>query len=228
MKLLLFDIDGTLMHTHGVGRRSVETVLSELVGREVSTEGISFSGKTDPQILREVLVAVEAEADLTGDRFPEAVEGYQRVMRETFDPEGVTVLPGAVEIVERLAERDDVQLALLTGNLQAMAYLKMRAIGLDAHFPFGAFGCDSENRNELPAVAVERAEAHAGRTFQPEEIVVIGDTPRDVDCARAYGTKVVAVATGRFSREELAEHGPDLLLDDLSDLDACIDAILAL
>jgi phosphoglycolate phosphatase len=227
MRLLLFDIDGTLLETHGVGRRAVEAALSELTGSPVSTEGISFSGKTDPQILREVLTASGADAPWLDGRFPEALAAYERTAATLLDPARVSALPGAVALVERLAAEGGSQLALLTGNIRPMAYRKVDALALGGYFPFGAFGCDHEDRNCLPAVAAERAEAHTGRRFGPEETVVIGDTPRDVECARAFGARVLAVATGRFSREELEAHDPDVLLDDLRDVSACLDALLA-
>jgi phosphoglycolate phosphatase len=225
MKLLLFDIDGTLLHTHGVGRRAVQEALSEITGQAVTTGDVDFSGKTDPQILREVLVATSADEEWLNGRFPEAVNAYQATMKRLFEPERVTALPGAVDLVEHLAAEDRHHLGLLTGNLRPLAYLKIGAIGLDRHFPFGAFGCDDEDRNNLPVVATSRAEEHTGWAFAPDEVVVIGDTPRDVACGRAFGARVVAVATGRFDREALAAHDPDVLLDDLSDLDTCVDAV---
>lgn len=228
MQLLLFDIDGTLLDAHGGGRRAVEEGLAALVGHPVPTAGISFSGKTDPQILREVLVRAGAAKPWLGERFGEALEAYRRTAEALWPSTRVTALPGAVALVERLAaEQDAFRLGLLTGNIRPMAYRKVGAIGLDRHFPFGAFGCDHEDRNCLPAVAVQRAESHIGRRFAPENVVVIGDTPRDVACARAFGARVVAVATGRFPREVLAKHAPDALLDDLSDAEAVLQALAA-
>jgi phosphoglycolate phosphatase-like HAD superfamily hydrolase len=227
MKLLLFDIDGTLLTTNGAGRPAVEAALSNLIGRSISTEGIEFSGKTDPQILREVLARSGADDDLLNGRFPEAVEAFRQTMHRVFDPTGADALDGACALVELLHEDERVQLALLTGNLQEMAYLKVGAIGLgEDHFPFGAFGSDHENRNELPAIAVERAAAHAGRSFGEGEVVIIGDTPRDIECGRAGGCTTVAVATGRFDRATLAEHEPDVLLDSLADAEAFITSVL--
>lgn len=223
--LLLFDIDGTLLNANGVGRQAVESALAELVGVEVSTEGITFSGKTDQQIIREVLTLSGVEAHWLADRFPDAMAAYERVASLMLKPEAVDALPGAVSLVGHLAQETSLQLALLTGNIRPMAYLKVAAIGLDTHFPFGAFGCDSEDRNALPAVAVERAVAHSGRQFGAQEVVVIGDTPRDIDCARAYGARCIVVPTGRFSREVLEAHGPDVLLDDLEDVASFVEAL---
>lgn len=221
MKLILFDIDGTLLTTNGAGRGAVESALSDLLGYPISTEGISFSGKTDPQILREVLKHNDVDPSWTSSRFTEAVESFRQTMHRLFDPEGTDELEGASALVERLHSDERVQLALLTGNLHEMAYLKVGAIGLgQTHFPFGAFGSDNEDRNALPAVAAERASAHARRSFEANDVIVIGDTPRDIECARAYGARVVAVATGHYDRETLAEHEPDVLLDSLADAEA--------
>ncbi len=227
MKLLLFDIDGTLLTTNGAGRAAVEQALSGLTGHPISAEGLSFSGKTDPQILREVLAHNAAHASWTDGRFAEAVEAFRRAMRRLFDPTGTEALDGARAVVERLHGDERAQLGLLTGNLRETAYLKVGAIGLgETHFPFGAFGSDSEDRNALPAIAAERAAAHAGRSFEPTDVVVIGDTPRDIACARAHGARVVAVATGRYDRAALAEHAPDDLLDSLADTDAVAELLV--
>ncbi len=228
MKLLLFDIDGTLLTTNGAGRGVVESALSDLVGQPISTEGISFSGKTDPQILREVLTYNGADDTWTNGRFAEAVEAFRQTMHRVFDPAGTDELDGATTLIERLHPDDRVQLALLTGNLNEMAYLKVGAIGLnETHFPFGAFGSDHEDRNALPAIAAERATAHAGRSFEAHDIIVIGDTPRDIECARVHGARVVAVATGKFDRATLAEHEPDVLLNSLADTDAVLDLLVS-
>ncbi len=226
MRLLLFDIDGTLLRTDGAGRPAVEAALSDLVGRSVSAEGVSFSGKTDPQILREVLTRADADAAWLDGRFAEAVERFQSEMGQRLREARVTALPGVLDLLARLADDARFQLGLLTGNLRPMAYQKVGAIGLgEADFPFGAFGSDAEDRNALPAVAAERAEAFAGRPFAPDEVVVVGDTPLDVACARHHGCRAVAVATGRYDRAALAEHAPNALLDDLSDADTFLDAV---
>ena len=226
MKLLLFDIDGTLLTTNGAGRPAVESALSDLTGQPISAGGLSFSGKTDPQILREVLAQNGVDAVWTNGRFGEAVEAFRQAMHRLFDPAGTDALDGATALVERLHTDGRAQLALLTGNLKEMAYLKVGAIGFgETHFPFGAFGSDSEDRNALPAVALERAVAHAGRAFEGE-VVIIGDTPRDIECGRLGGCTTVAVATGKYDRAALAEHEPDLLLDSLADADAFVAHVI--
>lgn len=228
MKLLLFDIDGTLLTTNGAGRPAVEAALSEIAGIPISTEGVSFSGKTDPQILREVLTLNGADEALLNGRFHDVVEAFRVTMHRLFDPAGTDALDGAQALITHLHGDDRFQLALLTGNLQEMAYLKVGAIGFDAqHFPFGAFGSDDEDRNALPAIALERAVAHTQRSFGDRDVLIIGDTPRDIECGRLGGCTTIAVATGRFSREELAAHEPDVLLDNLADAEAFVTTVLA-
>ncbi|MEP0548268.1 MAG: HAD hydrolase-like protein [Rhodothermales bacterium] len=228
MKLLLFDIDGTLLTTNGAGRPAVEAALSHVAGFPVSTEGVSFSGKTDPQILREVLTRNGADDALLNGRFADVVEAFRATMHDLFDPAETDALDGATALVDRLHGDDRFQLALLTGNLQEMAYLKVGAIGFDdGHFPFGAFGSDHEDRNALPAIARQRALAHTSRAYGDADVIIIGDTPRDIECGRLGGCRTIAVATGRYDRAALAEHDPDVLLDSLTDAEAFIASIVA-
>lgn len=226
MKLLLFDIDGTILLTHGVGRRSVERALEEVLGFPVSTEGISFSGKTDPQILREVLERRAPGHAAADDRFDEVVAAYEAHMRQALPDARVELLPGVRPLIEHLHADPDLQLALVTGNLEPLAYLKLAAVGLDAYFPFGAFGSDSPNRHDLPALAVARARAHTGHAFSGKEIIIIGDTEHDIACGRALDVFSVGVCTGHFARPDLEVHGPDVLLDDLSDLPRFLQEVL--
>lgn len=230
MRLLLFDLDGTLLVTHGLGRRVVAGVLTDLLGRPVDPYGASFSGKTDPQIFRELLVresATGADVDDLDSTVRKALARYSRAMAERLRTAEVTALPGARALVDRLAARDDVVLGLLTGNLQPLAYAKLRAAGFpDGLFApgLGAFGDDDEDRDCLGPHALRRAGALAGRPFAGAEAVVIGDTPRDIACARAMGAAVVGVATGAYTRDDLAE--ADLVLDSLDavEIEALIGA----
>lgn len=225
MTLLLFDIDGTLMQTHGVGRRSVCASLAEITGRDISTDGISFSGKTDPQILREVLVANglgEAEAR---DVLDDAIAAYTSAMHEQADAMTVTILPGVERLLDRLAQRDDTQLAVLTGNVEPMADLKLRRAGLQSYFPFGAFGSDSSDRYQLPPFAVERAKKHTGRAYEGDAVVLIGDTEHDLQCGRSIGARAIGVCTGHFDRAHLSQFESHALFDDLGDADAFVASV---
>ena len=214
--VLLFDIDGTLLQSHGVGRRAVEATLADTFGQAFDTSSISFSGKTDRQIFRQILALAAENGHQVDD--PDAAReqfgtAYAQRMHDTLADAHVEALPGALDLVRGLA-RDGAEMGLLTGNLEPLAYAKVGRIALGrAEFPFGAFGSDDEDRNALPAVAVERAAAHLGRAVDPAEVVVIGDTPRDVACARAGGCVAVAVATGHYNASELSD--ADLVLDTL-------------
>jgi phosphoglycolate phosphatase-like HAD superfamily hydrolase len=223
VKLFLFDIDGTLLHTNGLGRRSVEATLLAHHGRPISTAPVSFSGKTDPQIFREILREVVEEAALDG-AVAAALATYQAEMHRRMGEAELVLLPGVRPLLERLADAD-APLGLLTGNVEPMAYLKLARLGLDGFFAFGAFGSDHEDRNCLAGVAVARAEARTGRRFAGRDVVVIGDTPRDVACGRAVGAFVVAVASGHFDRAALAAHAPDLLLDSLEEAEPLLDLL---
>ncbi|GAB5537126.1 MAG: HAD family hydrolase [Rubricoccaceae bacterium] len=228
--ILLFDIDGTLLQGHGVGRRAIEAALISLYGRSIDTSAIPFSGKTDPLIFREILTAapdlglVDAAPE---DRQLEAFRAaYLREMDQRLPVDRVSELPGAAPLVRQL-DADGHTMGLLTGNLEPLAYGKVARIGLAAElFPFGAFGSDHEDRNELPAIAAQRAGLHLQRDVPHTDLIIIGDTPRDIDCARAVGAKAVAVTTGYFSADELAE--ADIVLESLEAFETeAMDVLLA-
>lgn len=229
MKLLLYDIDGTLLYTHGLGRRVVAGVLSDLLGRPVEAHGADFSGKTDPQIFRELLEREHGARGDVGDlaaAVREAIAIYEGRMDAALRQARVTALPGAAEALAATAAHEGALVGLLTGNLQPLAYGKLRAAGLDvAHVVegLGGFGSDHEDRDCLGPVALARAEAHAGRPFSGADTIIIGDTPRDIACARAIGATAVAVTTGNFCAEALA--GADYILPSLEPLDALLDLL---
>lgn len=214
-KLLLFDIDGTLLRSRGVGRTAVDAALSSVLGQTITSAGISFSGKTDGQILSDILqkYGIPWSEDLQ----EALLSAYTALMYERLGPDGIDLMPGIVPLLETLAAEPRVQLAILTGNIEPMAALKLEMAGLDHFFPFGAYGSDHAERPQLPAVALARAHQHTGHTFAGKDVVIIGDTEHDIHCGRHLGVYAVAVCTGHFSRDDLAPHAPDLLLDDLSD-----------
>lgn len=223
--VLLFDIDGTLLQSHGVGRRSVAAALADVVGETYDFSDLPFSGKTDPQIFREVLDGATERGIDIGDATVEAfATAYRREMEAGLVTATVEALPGGVDLVRQLAA-DRVALGLLTGNIEPIAYDKIERIGLGRdEFPFGAFGSDHADRNALPEVGARLATAHLGREVATTDLVIIGDTPRDIECARAAGAAIVAVATGHYSADELRE--ADVVLDTLEafDLDALTEA----
>jgi phosphoglycolate phosphatase-like HAD superfamily hydrolase len=224
-KLFLFDIDGTILTTHGAGRRAMEAAAADLVGYPVSAEGVSFSGRTDPQIMREVLERSGLSPARAGALLREALARFAEHAARTLPAAPVEILPGVPALLDHLAALPGAQLGLLTGNLEPTAYLKLRTAGVPDVFPFGAFGSDHEERDALPAIAVGRARAHTGHSFSGKAVVIVGDTQHDIRCGRGIGALAVAVCTGRHDRSALARHEPDVLLDDLSDLEAFLDAV---
>ena len=231
VKLVLFDLDGTLLRTEGLGRRVVSGVLTEQLGRPVDPFGASFAGKTDPQIFRELLVRerdLGAALDDIDTAIQTAIAAYQTRMADAILDAVVTALPGAHAVVKRLADDEGVLLGLLTGNLERIAYAKLARAGFaPAHFVsgLGAFGSDREDRDHLGPIALERAAAHARRPFRGADTVVVGDTPRDLACARAIGAVAVGVASGHHTADDLA--GADLVLGSLEEADALLDLLTA-
>jgi phosphoglycolate phosphatase-like HAD superfamily hydrolase len=225
---LLFDVDGTLADTLGAGKAALAAAMSAVYGETGPVDGFDFHGRTDPEIVRSLLRAAgRPDADIDdglGELWPRYLE---RLNAELDALNGrVVALAGVLTLLDRLA--DDVRFAcgLVTGNLEEGARLKLAAIGCAGRFDFGGYGSDAEERDALPGVALARAERRYGRTFDPHRSVVIGDTPADIRCARATGTRVLAVATGRHSERELADHHPDAVFPDLSDTERVVEFFL--
>ena len=223
--LVLFDIDGTILTSRGMGRKAVQEALSDVCQIEVVSKGISFSGRTDPEIMRTMLSAAGLSEDRVESLFSECLEAYTRVLMQMLKPEHVRVLPGVRDLIHLLRNRDDIALGLVTGNLRDTAYLKLQAAGLSSLFSFGAFGSDSEDRYKLPELAARRASAMTGVSFTARRTVIIGDTPHDIGCGKAFGAWTVGVCTGPHDRSELYDCEPDLLLDDLSHSDPLLDLL---
>jgi phosphoglycolate phosphatase len=217
MKLVLFDIDGTLLTSTGAGRNAVKESMERVCEREIQVKDVQFAGRTDPAIIRDLLLVngfgeEEAQAVLA-----DCLSAYTSALMHHLTPAGIKIYPGVRHLVRSMAADGEIVLALLTGNLRDTAYLKLHAAGLGSFFEFGAFGSDRELRNDLPAVATKKALHHTGIDFAPSEVFIIGDTPHDFACARAHGAHAIGVSTGFFPHEELAGHDPDLLMSDFSD-----------
>jgi phosphoglycolate phosphatase-like HAD superfamily hydrolase len=204
-------------------------VLEEIFGTAGRLADMQVSGMTDLQIVFEAL----SETDISKDEILARAEVL--VSHLTDEARRVTgngekffkVLPGVRETLEALAAHPRYESALLTGNIKPMAQLKMELVGLDHFFTMpGAFGDESHNRRDLPARAAERIRKHLQMDLAPEQFIVIGDTPNDIDCARHFGARAVAVGTGRmFSRAEILECKPDALLPDLADTDLVLETL---
>ena len=224
-RLILFDIDGTLLSAGRAARESILAALRAVLGWDGTADGNDFSGKTDPQILRE-LVEESVGADRFQAELAPVLDRYVEELRSRLRPEAVVPKPGVPELLERLAREPNVVLGLLTGNIERGARLKLEPPGFNRFFPFGAFGDDSADRYRLPAVAVARARERTGRDFAGESVVIIGDSVHDVGCGRTLGARTVAVATGPTSAERLAAERPNALFQDFSDVRAAAEAIL--
>ena len=228
MKLVLFDIDGTILHGGGAGRRAINRALVEVFGSAGPADH-RFDGKTDPQIVRELMRHVGHVDEHIDNRMEALLAQYLVYLEaELRDPEhGARVFPGVRELLDELRRRDDVMLGLLTGNLADGARAKLRAVDIDPDlFRVGAYGSDHEERPELPAIAQRRAREQLGLDVAGGDVVVIGDTPADVACGRGIGARAIAVATGHYSVEELAAHGPAAVFRDLTDIETVMVTIL--
>jgi len=225
-RLVLFDIDGTLLSAGRAARESVIAALDAAFGWKGPGATHDFSGKTDPQILRE-LVADTVPPERFEPELDTALELYLTELARRLQPGAVMPKPGIPELLARLAAEPGVTLGLLTGNLERGARMKLAPPGFNRYFPFGAFGSDSPDRYLLPPIAVERARAFCGRTFSGKQVVIVGDSVHDVACGRSIGVRSVAVATGPTPRERLEAEKPDALLPSFADVDAGMEAILS-
>ncbi|MFA9477702.1 HAD family hydrolase [Phycisphaerales bacterium AB-hyl4] len=221
--LILFDIDGTLLNARGAGGRSMQAVADRLFGNEFTFNGMSFSGKLDPAIFAEAAHRNQLDDHETHhDAFREA---YLEQLKADLARDGhltVNTLPGVHELIDHLhqrqRERGDVILGLLTGNYAEAAPLKLAAarINLDC-FKINAFGDEGQTRPDLVALAMTRYTQTLGHPPDPQRIIVIGDTPHDIDCAKAHRCIAFAVATGRFNAQTLRDHGADIVVPDFAD-----------
>jgi phosphoglycolate phosphatase-like HAD superfamily hydrolase len=215
-KLVLFDIDGTLVKVGSVNRRVLADALIEVYGTEGSTGRHDFSGKMDGAIIYEVLGNAGLERSEIAEKFDTAKEVYVALFRERAKPSDITLLEGVRELLHELSARSDILLGLLTGNFEASGRHKLKLPDIDHFFPFGAFADDALERNELPQIALDRACRMTGTNFSPSEIVIIGDTEHDIRCARVLDARSIAVATGNFTMQELAEHEPAALFQNFA------------
>lgn len=213
--LLLWDIDGTLIASGGAGMRALQTALHRVFGVEGSLADIDFAGRTDQWIMREIFRKFAITP--TAENFARCFEGYVTALPAELANPQARVLPGVRELLSTAAAHGATAQGLLTGNLRRGAQVKLAHHGLWEHFAFGAFGDDSEFRNELGPHALRRAREHHRAEFAPDRVWIIGDTPHDIACARAAGVRVLAVATGGSTVDELRAHAPDAVFDDLSD-----------
>jgi phosphoglycolate phosphatase len=228
MRLVLFDIDGTLLNSEGLGRASMQRALAEVFGSP-GNPSYRYDGKTDKQIVRDVM-RLEGHSDEHIDsRMDSVVLLYLEGLRigaksGTFR---VRPHPGVMELLDVLEPRKDVVLGLLTGNVEAGARVKLTAAGIDPdRFRINAFGSDHEHRPELPAIAQRRASETLGLDIAGERVIVIGDTPADIECGRSLGAKAIGVATGHYTVEQLEKHKPYAVFPSLADTAKLLETIV--
>ncbi|HKW94695.1 MAG TPA: HAD family hydrolase [Methylomirabilota bacterium] len=227
MKLVLFDIDGTLISARGAGRRAMRVAFERVFGTAGSIDRYDLRGRTDTRIVHDVMGAEGWEAARVTERLDDFFEIYLAgLVTEIGDGRNVITLPGVAAVVDRLARSTDVALGLVTGNIEEGARIKLLPTGLWPHFRVGAFGSDHMDRRRLPSLAARRAQALLGTALSPSEVVVIGDTPHDIDCARVFGAVAVAVATGQYPRDQLLGERPDHFFEDLSDTERVLAALM--
>lgn len=228
MKLVLFDIDGTLLSSEGAGMRAMRAALIELFGTS-GDPAYRYDGKTDRQIVRDLMrghghddAYIDERMDVLFDRY------LAGLSREVSSGERIPrTLPGIPDLLDELEARDNITLGLLTGNIEPGARVKLAAAGVDvSRFRVNAFGSDHEHRPELPGVAQRRATDLLGRELAGEAIYVIGDTPADIRCGEAIGARAIGVATGHYSVDDLQQHEPHAVFENLADTDAVVRVIV--
>ncbi len=223
-RVVLFDIDGTILNGQGAGRRAVVRAFEERLERSLAELHIELGGNTDLQILRAVLRDLQLAYPSPPER-RKLLRRYLGYLEEELEKTPPFLHPGVADLITALEEHDDVEIGLVTGNVQPGAYRKLQPVSLAETFRFGAYGSDREDRNDLVPIALKRLHRITGIRAAGDQVVVIGDTPNDIDCARAAGVRVLAVGTGWGDRDYLQKES-DLFLEDLADTAAVVEMIL--
>lgn len=222
MKLLLFDIDGTLLTTDGAGRVALRLAANDVFGLDEDLSGVTIAGNTDTGIIRDVLA--KRSLPITDGNVNRYIGGYLARLRDQLAQSPGIILPGVRALLDIVATTGWT-IGLLTGNVERGAQLKLTAHGINHYFSVGAFGDDHHDRNELAAIAKMRAEKFSDGRFSKTDIYVIGDTPRDINCGRSFGARTIAVATGSFAYHTLRQEKPDFLFKDFSDTEEVLKTI---
>jgi phosphoglycolate phosphatase-like HAD superfamily hydrolase len=225
-RLVLFDIDGTILTDRGASRSAFAEALASVYGYAGDLSRYDFSGRTDPQIAHMVLRDAGHAAEDIDSALPRLWEIYLAGLERNATPERVRVMPGIRDLLAELEAHDDVVLALLTGNIEPGARLKLGGAGLNDYFPFGAFGSDSPDRTDLPPIAIQRASRQLGKEFRGQDVVIIGDSIYDVRCGVPYEATTIAVASGKTPAETLRAENPRHFFESAEDLGAMVRAIV--
>jgi phosphoglycolate phosphatase len=216
-RLLLWDIDGTLINTGAAGQHALVRATIQRFGGDGDLHGVEIAGRTDTSIVHQILE--KYGEPVIDKRVRSFLDLYLDLLGQELPRRDGRVLPGVRELVESLSRQEHTRLGLLTGNLRHGAQLKLEYYKLWHFFRFGAFSDDHHDRNSLGPFALTRALEETGIKFFPEQVDVIGDTGHDIACGKAFGARTIAVATGSWSCDRLAEHQPDFLFDDLANVD---------
>lgn len=225
-RLVLFDIDGTLLRVNNINRQALIDALTTVYGTEGSARSHNFAGKMDSVIIYEVLKHAGLNDGHIAEKFNTVKNTYIDLLQKLLRPEDVLLMKGIRELLKELSERKDIVLGLLTGNFEGSGRNKLAMPQLNHFFPFGAFADDAHYRKDLPAIAVNRAQHYTGKAFSSEEVVIIGDTEHDINCSRSFRAKSIAVATGNYSVEQLSSHQPDALFENFSDTERAVQCIV--
>jgi phosphoglycolate phosphatase-like HAD superfamily hydrolase len=225
-RLVLFDIDGTLVRTRN-GYAPFNQAMGKTFGIAADIRSVIPDGSTDPLIVEEIFAKAQVEIKITAEHWQRFAIDLQLSYTDAIRDGDVTVaaLPGALELLQALSSNEGFGQGVVTGNFKVTAQVKLEAAGLDSYLHFGAYGCDSSQRADLPAIAKERWEHGAGISISPQQCIVIGDTPKDLIAARKNDMKCVLVGTGRYPVEELTFAEPDACLPDLTDTDSIVKTL---
>jgi phosphoglycolate phosphatase-like HAD superfamily hydrolase len=225
-KVLLFDIDGTLLEPAGIGRLCCQRALEDVLGFSVPTDGIAMAGRTDWGIINYLLVHAGIEESEVEAHRDKVFDALARHIAAAAPSSKMHILPGVLSLLNHLRKGSRFILGLVTGNVQKTVIHKLQAVGIDPGlFTFGAFGDEHIDRNTLPALALYRLSQMIGVQVPAERALVIGDTPHDIACAHHAGVRVLSVATGVYRSRDLAEYEPDFLLEDLSNTSQVIEIL---
>ncbi len=228
MRLLLFDIDGTLIRSNSAGRMAMAAALEEMFGSAGPLDKYSMGGKTDARIITDLLTAIGVNTEEISARLPEAYALMAEKARAIYPGRGITACPGIAGLLAALRNRTDVLLGILTGNSHSTAPLKLQEASIDpAQFVVGAYGSDDLDRNQLPVIAMQRAHELTGLHLSGDNTTIIGDTPADILCARAGKATAIAVASGWHSAKTLARYHPDTLFEDLGDTQKVLQVLFS-
>ncbi|MBI5326589.1 MAG: HAD hydrolase-like protein [Ignavibacteriae bacterium] len=230
-QLVLFDIDGTiLIYKKYFSRKVFISIIKEVFGKELQISMLpGFSGMTDLQILKNICSIINIPETELNNNIRVIWTKLLAEFKKLSNPDCIELLPGVIELINLLSDDNNIHLGLLTGNFKENAYLKLSVFDLEKYFPFGAFGCDSDSRNNLPEIAIKRANAfYHFDNFSTDNTIIIGDSPMDIECAKANNIPVVSVATGVFSVNQLTEYKPDFIFENFSDYKKVYESIINL